>query len=35
MSNQYFAGEYSFGLQGRGMAFSEVREYQYGEIFAT
>jgi len=30
LSNQIFAGEYHSAFKGRGMAFSEVREYQYG-----
>lgn len=31
LSNQIFAGEYHTAFKGRGMAFSEVREYQYGD----
>ena len=31
MSHQIFAGEYHSAFKGRGMAFSEVREYQYGD----
>ena len=31
LSNNIFAGEYHSAFQGRGMAFSEVREYQYGD----
>ena len=31
LSNQIFAGEYHSAFKGRGMAFSEVREYQYGD----
>ena len=31
LSHQIFAGEYHSALKGRGMAFSEVREYQYGD----
>ena len=31
LSHQIFAGEYHSAFQGRGMAFSEVREYQYGD----
>lgn len=31
LSHQIFAGEYHSAFKGRGMAFSEVREYQYGE----
>lgn len=29
--NQIFSGEYHSVFKGRGMAFSEVREYQYGD----
>jgi uncharacterized protein (DUF58 family) len=31
LTNQIFAGEYHSAFKGRGMAFSEVREYQYGD----
>lgn len=31
LSNQIFAGEYHSAFKGRGMAFSEVRDYQYGD----
>lgn len=31
LSNNIFAGEYHSIFKGRGMAFSEVREYQYGD----
>ena len=31
LSNNIFAGEYHSAFKGRGMAFSEVREYQYGD----
>lgn len=31
LSNNIFAGEYHSAFRGRGMAFSEVREYQYGD----
>ncbi len=31
VSHQIFAGEYHSAFKGRGMAFSEVREYQYGD----
>jgi uncharacterized protein (DUF58 family) len=31
LSNQIFAGEYHSAFKGRGMTFSEVREYQYGD----
>ncbi len=35
LSNQIFAGEYHSAFKGRGMAFSEVREYQYGDDFRS
>jgi len=31
LSHQIFAGEYHSAFKGKGMAFSEVREYQYGD----
>ena len=31
LSHQLFAGEYHSAFKGRGMAFSEVREYQFGD----
>lgn len=31
LSHQMFAGEYHSAFKGRGMTFSEVREYQYGD----
>ena len=31
LSHQVFAGEYHSAFRGRGIAFSEVREYQYGD----
>ena len=31
LSHQIFAGEFHSAFKGRGMAFSEVREYQYGD----
>ena len=31
LSHQIFAGEYHSAFKGRGMSFSEVREYQYGD----
>ncbi len=31
LSNQIFSGEYHSAFKGRGMAFSEVREYQFGD----
>ena len=31
LSQQMFSGEYHSAFRGRGMAFSEVREYQYGD----
>ena len=30
-SRNIFAGEYHSAFKGRGMAFSEVREYQFGD----
>lgn len=31
LSKNIFAGEYHSAFKGRGMTFSEVREYQYGD----
>ena len=31
LSHNVFAGEYHSAFKGRGMTFSEVREYQYGD----
>ena len=31
LSHNIFAGEYHSAFKGRGMSFSEVREYQYGD----
>jgi len=31
LSSQIFAGEYHSAFKGKGMAFSEVREYMYGD----
>ena len=31
LSNNIFAGQYHSAFKGRGMAFAEVREYQYGD----
>lgn len=31
ISNQVFAGNYQSAFKGRGMAFTEVREYQFGD----
>lgn len=31
LSNNLFAGEYHTAFKGKGMTFSEVREYQYGD----
>ena len=31
LSRNIFAGEYHTAFKGRGMTFSEVREYQYGD----
>jgi uncharacterized protein (DUF58 family) len=33
LSRHIFAGQYHSAFKGRGMAFSEVREYQYGDDF--
>jgi uncharacterized protein (DUF58 family) len=30
LSKQIFSGEYHSAFKGKGMSFSEVREYQYG-----
>jgi uncharacterized protein (DUF58 family) len=35
LSKHIFAGEYHSAFKGRGMAFSEVREYQYGDDFRS
>jgi len=35
LSRQIFAGEYHSAFKGRGMTFSEVREYQYGDDIRT
>ena len=35
LSNHIFAGEYHTAFKGRGMAFSEVREYQAGDDIRT
>jgi uncharacterized protein (DUF58 family) len=35
LSKNIFAGEYHSAFKGRGMAFSEVREYQYGDDIRT
>ena len=31
LSNQIFSGEYQTAFKGRGMSFSEVRNYNYGD----
>ena len=31
LSKHIFSGEYSSAFKGRGMSFSEVRDYQYGD----
>ena len=31
LSNEIFAGQYHSAFKGRGMAFSEVREYRVGD----
>ena len=35
LSHRIFAGEYHSAFKGRGMAFSEVREYRYGDDVRT
>lgn len=35
LSHQIFAGEYHSAFKGRGMAFSEVRKYQFGDDVRT
>ncbi|MFT6998898.1 MAG: hypothetical protein ACJAQ4_002661, partial [Cryomorphaceae bacterium] len=35
LSNQIFSGEYHSAFKGRGMAFSEVREYAVGDEVRT
>lgn len=35
LSNQIFSGEYHSAFKGRGMAFSEVRDYQMGDEIRT
>ncbi len=35
LSQQIFSGQYHSAFKGRGMAFSEVREYQYGDDIRT
>lgn len=35
LSNQIFSGEYHSAFKGRGMTFSEVREYQHGDEIRT
>ena len=31
LSNNIFAGQYHSAFKGKGMSFSDVREYQYGD----
>ena len=31
LTNQIFSGQYHSAFKGKGMAFSEVREYQFGD----
>ncbi|MGN6509464.1 MAG: DUF58 domain-containing protein, partial [Chitinophaga sp.] len=31
LTNHIFAGEYHSAFKGRGMSFSEVRDYQFGD----
>lgn len=35
LSKQIFAGQYHSAFKGKGMTFSEVREYQYGDSIKT
>ena len=35
LSNHIFAGEYNTAFKGRGMTFSEVREYEIGDDLRT
>ena len=35
LSSNIFAGQYHSAFKGRGMAFSEVREYQFGDYRRT
>ena len=35
LSNQVFSGEYHSAFKGKGMAFSEVREYMPGDEIRT
>ena len=35
LSPHIFAGEYHSAFKGRGLAFSEVREYQFGDDVRT
>ena len=35
LSNQIFSGEYHSAFKGRGMAFSEVRDYAVGDEIRT
>ncbi|MCY7410761.1 MAG: DUF58 domain-containing protein [Chitinophagales bacterium] len=35
LSNQIFSGSYHSAFKGRGISFSEVREYQYGDDVRT
>jgi uncharacterized protein (DUF58 family) len=35
LSRQIFSGQYHSAFKGKGMAFSEVREYQYGDDIRT
>ena len=35
MSDHLFSGEYHSSFKGRGIAFSEVRPYQYGDDIRT
>ena len=35
LSNNIFAGQYHSAFKGRGVSFSEVREYQFGMVKLT
>src|SRR5690242_14651128 len=35
LSNQIFSGSYHSAFKGRGISFSEVREYQFGDDLRT
>ena len=35
LTKHIFSGEYHSAFKGRGMAFSEVRDYHFGEKFCS